>query len=465
MGYGQLLLSVKSDSDNYLVGNPQFTYFKSVYKRHTNFSIDYQSIKLYGDTENVFGKKLYINVPKNGDLVHRMFLTFEVEVGINADLEQIAPLGYNYIDYIELYIGGQLIDKHTGEYLAIYHEQFSDSSKSIGIANMVGIQNNTNDSTKKLITLPLRFWFNNDVGLSLPLIALQYSDIKIDIKFNDKNKVNKFSSSQPGVSGISINNIALLSEYIFLDKEERNMFSSKTHEYLITQLQSSQLNTIPRYTELYSKYYDPGSGIKKEKLEKLRFKVNMRFSYPIKQIIWGIQDLISKKVSNNTPSIYMDYENEGIFKYNMWNNHTPGSEQMTYCNIIINNKELMEEMPADFFRYIQPITYGQGHGINYIDLNTVVDTNNPKMDELQLSKGLGFYSYSFALKPKNFQPSGSLNFSKLDNIQLKFGIRKTHEKDDTTDNINQNSKMISLYAINYNILKISSGMCGLAFMN
>jgi hypothetical protein len=186
MGYGQLLLSVKSESDNYLVGNPQFTYFKSVYKRHTNFSIDYQSIKLYGDTENVFGKKLYINVPKNGDLVHRMFLTFEVEVDTNADLEKIAPLGYNYIDYIELYIGGQLIDKHTGEYLAIYHEQFSDSSKSIGIANMVGIQNNTNGSTKKLITLPLRFWFNNDVGLSLPLIALQYSDIKIDIKFNDK---------------------------------------------------------------------------------------------------------------------------------------------------------------------------------------------------------------------------------------------------------------------------------------
>ena len=128
MGYGYLLLSVKSEQDNYLIGNPQFTFFKAVYKKHTNFALDYQFSDFVGESSNSFGKKIYLNVPKNGDLLHRMYLTFDLGFNGAADSspldeqKKVAPFLYNLIDHIDINIGGQLIDRHYGQWFAIWND-------------------------------------------------------------------------------------------------------------------------------------------------------------------------------------------------------------------------------------------------------------------------------------------------------------------------------------------------------
>lgn len=513
MGFGYLLLAVKSEQDNYLIGNPQFTFFKAVYRKHTNFSMDYQFSNFIGDTTNAFGRKLYIDIPKNGDLLHRMYLT--IDITNDTDVDELAPLAYNFIEYIDILIGGQRIDRHYGEWLAIWHELMEDSSKSIALANMVGVQNN--NTSGKTLTIPLRFWFNNEIGLALPLIALQYNDIKLEIKFNKRSEVDKFSSVQVAANtNLQITNIQLISEYIHLDKEERRIFSSNNHEYLITQVQSSLNNTINNFSAKYNE--------NKKAFERQRHKIDLRFSYPVKELFWSVQDGIGNAtVENTTP----EYSNTGIFKYNYWNNYVQGNDQMSVCNLVVNGKELSEELPATFYRDIQQYQYHSGYGTNFIELGS----STPVVD---LAKGSGLYSYSFALKPEDFQPSGSLNFSKLENCQLKFGLLKNKYSIvhiiNTTSNIsaanigdtvtqgtnvgilrkeitdkqievvsdyattfvtnanidvgsiNTNttsvtitrtpigthlgiSKSITVYAVNYNVLRIMSGMAGLAFIN
>ena len=173
MGLGYLILSIKSEQDKYLTGNPQFTFFKSVYKRHTAFAVDYQYISFVGDASNAFGKKIYIDVPKNGDLLHRMYLVLDVS-GVNG-LRNITPTAYSYIDYLDLFIGGQRVDRHYGSWLQIWHELFESNDVALGkLTSSQPLAGNTNK-----LYVPLRFWFNNNVGLSLPLIALQYNDIKM----------------------------------------------------------------------------------------------------------------------------------------------------------------------------------------------------------------------------------------------------------------------------------------------
>ena len=440
MGFGYLLLAVKSEQDNYLIGNPQFTFFKAVYRKHTNFSIDYQFNNFIGDTSNAFGRKLYIDIPKNGDLLHRMYLTIDIS-NDTTDVEKLAPLAYNFIEYIDIYIGGQRIDRHYGEWLAIWHELFEDSNKSIALANMVGVHNN--NSIGKTLTIPLRFWFNNDIGLALPLIALQYNDIKLEIKFNQKSEVDKFNStSGDASSNFKINKIQLISEYIHLDKEERRVFSSKNHEYLITQVQDSLNNVINNFSAKYKE--------SKKNFERQRHKIDLRFTYPVKEIFWTIQDL---EANYNT---LVTYNNTGAFKYNYWNNFESGNDQMSFCNIVVNGKDLTDELPANFYRDIQQYQYHSGYGMNFININA------GSLPTVDFSKGTGVYSYSFALHPEDFQPSGSLNFSKLESCQLKFGLIK----DTTINNAPANpNKKINIFALNYNVLRIMNGMAGLAFIN
>jgi hypothetical protein len=435
MGFGYLLLAVKSEQDNYLIGNPQFTFFKAVYRKHTNFAMDYQFINFLGDTTNAFGRKLYVDIPKNGDLLHRMYLTIDIT---NTTVTQIAPLAYNFIEYIDILIGGQRIDRHYGEWFAIWHELMEDSSKSIALANMVGVQNN--NTTGKTLTIPLRFWFNNDIGLALPLIALQYNDIKLEIKFNGKSELEKFTDKGTADNTLNITNIQLIAEYIHLDKEERRLFSSTNHEYLITQVQESLNNSINNFAAKYTEG--------KTNFERQRHKIDLRFTYPVKELFWTIQDVLGNM---NSATVY---NNTGAFKYNYWNNYESGNDQMSMCNLILNGKDLTEELPANFYRDIQQYQYHNGYGINFIE-----SSGTPAID---FTKGTGVYSYSFALNPKDFQPSGSLNFSKLESCQLKFGLIKDTIAIVAPTNVN---KTINIYAVNYNVLRIMSGMAGLAFIN
>ena len=468
MGFGYLLLAVKSEQDNYLIGNPQFTFFKAVYKKHTNFAIDYQFLPFTGETSESWGKKLYIDIPKNGDLLHRMYLNFDLEFEDGkTDQEKVAPLIYNLIDYIDLYIGGQLIDRHYSSWLTIWNELIEKDS--VALASMTGIRNQMLSGAgkdTKTYSVPLRFWFNNNIGLALPLIALQYNEVKLEVRIKDKSSFNSYArgissgtTSFVNEGSVKINRIILINELIHLDKEERRLFSTNNHEYLITQVQSSLNNSIQNYPALY----DTSTA---GDFNTLQHKVEMRFTYPIKEIFWTIQDL---KGNHSSAGGATDQyaENKGIFEYNYWNNFELGKDQLGQANFVINGKDLMDMLPANFYRNIQQFQYHNSAGLRHIDNSVANITTDPTVSTNgdYFKQGSGIYSYSFALNPEDYQPSGSLNFSKLESAVLKLTLEENSQKPAGGSDGQDTVKTINMYGINYNVLRIMSGMAGLAFIN
>lgn len=403
MGLGYLMLAVKSERDDYLVGNPQFTYFKSVYKRHTNFAMDYQELQFPSNTNNISCRKIYLDIPKNADLLHRMYLMLDIQHKNVADDSVDAPFVYNLIEYIDFYIGDQLIDRHYASWYHLWHELLEPDQKSFALGEMVSLYNKTGSASKKAI-LPLRFWFNNNIGLSLPLIALSNNKIKLEVQFADFPE------------HISCNQVTLLIENIYLDQEERRSLVTNKQEYLITQVQTSLNNTIPKYINT---------------APDLRYKIPLNLRHPIKELFWTIQNCTGQLAPTDQ------------FKY--WNG-AEGSDQMSECTLVINGQELMDELPGPFFRDVQQYQYYGSYGMSNINQFSTYN-----------GASSGIYSYSFSVHPTKFQPSGSLNFSKLDNAQLKMGLTKL-----TPDNTNRN---IVIHGVNYNILRVESGMAGLAFVN
>ena len=445
MGYGYLTLAIKSEQDNFLVGNPQFTYFKAVYRRHTNFAVDFQKVNFPTNTNNCAGKLLSVNIPKVGDLLHRTYLNINIRGldGVSGS-GRAAPNIYNYIEYVELYIGDQLIDRHTGTWLQLYNSYYENYDKITSLNRLTNIKQPLGSSSMTIST-PLRFWFNNHIGNSLPLIALQYSTVTLKLKLSPPEEINVFSDgTSPKSAEIDICSINLLIENIYLDKDERRAFTTNKHEYLITQLQMSLNNNIRNFPELYKL---------SDFVEDIRFKIPLRFRYPIKELFWTIQNRV---VAPET-GIHSEETNIGNNKFNYWLNFNDISkvDQMNVCTIELNGKELVDELPATFFRNVQRFQYHSG----------VVDN--------------GAYSYSFSIDPENNQPSGSLNFSKLENAFLKIGFPRHNcapcSSSSPTPHCDAPSQKagdcvapeicISTYAINYNVLRIMSGVGALEFIN
>jgi hypothetical protein len=414
MGLGYLTLSIKSEQDQYLIGNPQFTFFKSVYKKHTNFATDFQFVNLIGDSSNTLGKKVYIEIPKNGDLLHRSYLV--IDIAGNDNLTKVVPMAYSLIDYIDLYIGGQRIDRHYGHWLQIYHELNESSEKQNALSDMISIQ--SSKSNKNKLFIPLRYWFNNNVGLALPLLALQYNDIKLEIKFKAAEDVNIYSQHK-NIGGLAdtlhqdaaftIKNVQLLCEYIHLDSEERRLFMSNSHEYLITQLQTSLNNPVHLHSSSSSELF-----------EKIQHKTYLRFNHPVKELIWTFQD--SNGFLLNAEGIPYNYYNKGILSSNYWNGLYVGKDQMIGAQLVLNGKEMTEELPASFYRNIQQYQYHTGCKLKSIrDYNTA---NRIHSNYTNYTNGTGVYSYSFCMSPEDYQPSGSLNFSNLEMAQLKYRLQR-----------------------------------------
>ena len=473
MGIGYFQLTVVSESDKYIVGNPQMTFFKAIYKRHTNFAFENFILIFTGETfmnkNSNLGKKMYATIPKNGDLVHKMYLVIDLEDTFNIEgttknekkinfKEQISVLGLSLIDYIEIRIGDQLIDKHTGEWLHIYNELFNDSSKNNLYCEMTNTHINykiqVDNSRDGRIYIPLQFWFNRNPGLSLPLLALQYSDVKINIKLNSRNKIKNDNSKS---STLQINKVQLLAQYIHLDKEEKTLFASNSHEYLIEQVQSNLRNVIPLLKNVKDKDY-----------EQYQHKFELALNHPIKELIWAIQDISSCKDSQNVN--YCDSlgnvnrTNSGNNIFNFWRNldYLNSSEQIIDATIALNGKQIFEPLNSNYFQSIQKYQHHSGFGYqNMTDENSITNY----FSNMNYKNSSGFYTYSFALNPENHQPSGSLNFSKLDKAELRLRIRRDKYTNSWPDTFTIREKLLKVYAINYNILRIVSGHGGLVFQN
>ena len=239
--------------DIYLTGNPSITFFKTIYKRHTNFAIE--TIEQTINGEERFGSELTCTLNLNGDLITKIYLKCNVSLtGTNGNFAWINRLGHLMLLEIDLLIGGDKIDRQYGEWLNIWYELARYEHHDRGYNKMIGnyekmTKLSTEDKNATLY-IPLKFFFNKFNGLAIPIIALDQTNIVINFTLRNSSELIVKESSANVVASIS--NISLLCNYIFLDNDERQRFASLNHEYLIEQVQFSGIETVDKQEETYS---------------------------------------------------------------------------------------------------------------------------------------------------------------------------------------------------------------------
>jgi len=468
MGGGLLqLIANGSDENIYLNGNPQITYFKSIHKRHTNFSME--SIKKLFNGSPEFGKKLTIKVDRSGDLLYKTYIQITLNQVNGKDFRWVNWIGHAIIKNIEILIGGKVIDRHYGEWLHIWNELSQTNELKEGYASMVGnipiLTMKTSKTPECVLYIPLQFWFCKNPGLALPMLSLQYTEVTINLELNER----KLCCFQENVKNddVKIKSVELCGDYIFLDTEERKLFSENDHEYLIEQLQFSG----------------------EEKLNTNVANIKLNFQHPVKELIWVVQKNTiyeaNKQIFNFTDypdSTYgtgkvMDPLGDGLISsiYNTANINTLDTNLFPNSNSSLNswaeglttNLTLLENAVLKINENIDIFDKGKnpiikaklilnGHdrfierGGRYFNLVQPYQshTNIPQT---------GINVYSFALNPEKIEPSGTCNMSKLDSVNLIIKI--------TNNTILDSSAKIKVYALNYNILKIANGIAGITYSN
>ena len=247
MGGGLLQLVAYGAQDVYLTGNPQITFFKVVYRRHTNFALE--SIQQTFNGSVGYGQRVTATISRNGDLISRAYLVIKT-----PDTKLVPYFGLKVIKHAEVEIGGQRIDKHYADWMYIWNELSMPVAKKQGYYNMVGGKGGDNLANLSLY-VPLEFWFCRNIGLALPLIGLQYHEVKINIQFEEGNLVVQSTGAATNLSA------SLWVDYIYLDTDERRKFAQSSHEYLIEQLQFTGRESATN-------------------------KIKLNFNHPVKELIW-----------------------------------------------------------------------------------------------------------------------------------------------------------------------------------
>ena len=480
MGGGLMQLVAYGAQDIYLTGNPQITFFKVVYRRHTNFSME--SIEQTFNGNPGFGKKVSCTISRNGDLIHRVYLqTTLPQVDLSGPTTTLGLQQFNWVNWVghqliknvEVEIGGQRIDKHYGEWLHLWNELSQQAGLKVGYARMVGnvpklVTANYSASTRTddymifpstTLYIPLQFWFCRNPGLALPLIALQYHEVKINVEFNDLNNCamgDTSTNSTPGGNytfkntDLSLEDTALWVDYIYLDTDERRRFAQVSHEYLIEQLQFTG----------------------EESISSQNNKIKLNFNHPVKELVWVVQpssNVENKQFTNFSDAVDTSFltgltsntlgegyatpldlglgtaphlqtidSNEvpmmiGSGSLSLQSKYDLGENPVDFAKLQLNGHDRFQERRGDYFNYVQPY---QHH------------TNTPSV---------GVNVYSFGLKPEEHQPSGTCNFSRIDNATLQLTV--------TSNAVASQTAKVRVYATNYNVLRIMSGMGGLAYSN
>ena len=546
MGGGLMQLVAYGAQDVYLTGNPQITFWKVTYRRYTNFSIE--SIEQTFNGQADFGRRVQCVISRNGDLAYRTYLQVtlpEINQQMGAATSNGSSSVYaRWLDFpgeqliaqVEVEIGGQRIDRQYGDWMHIWNQLTMTSEQQRGYFKMIG---NTTQLTfitdpsfndvdgpcesnaprqvcaprnalpETTLYIPLQFWFCTNPGLALPLIALQYHEVKINLDIRPIDEClwavttlagcTSSSGSSSPVSATYAYNQSLVAaslyvDYVFLDTDERRRMAQNPHEYLITQLQFTGDESV-------------GSSSN---------KIKLNFNHPVKELIWIVQpdqnvdycsslvcDSLLYKVLGAQPFNYTDaidalpnaihafggpnsiaansnafINSDGVFNDELADDvyptgywgaetgdnyvgigggsfapessvsdagtfvlsetsldmHCWGQNPVVTAKLQLNGQDRFSEREGTYFSLVQPY---QSH------------TRNP--DE-------GINVYSFALRPEEHQPSGTCNFSRIDNATLQLVLSNATVQ-------GTNTAKVRVYATNYNVLRIMSGMGGLAYSN
>jgi hypothetical protein len=534
MGGGLMQLVAYGAQDIYLTGNPQITFFKVVYRRHTNFAMECIEQTLQGTPSE--GASSTVTISRNGDLVYKIYVTTTAASITN---------GSALVGEVELEIGGQKIDKHYTEWMQAWNELTTPESKAIGLKAMqADIGSGAGGTGVGLTQIPLQFWFCRNPGLALPLIALQYHEVKLKIKWGSSN---------------ADSSAKVVCDYIYLDTDERRRFAQVSHEYLIEQLQKQT--------------YTTATGSKK-----------LNFNHPVKELVWvptsAVADATTYQLKLNGHDRFSAQEKEYFQLRQPYDHHTavpaqnlptaayaaaragttaykemlvptlivpPVSEGLDGALTVSATKKLSvstsdgticastdtaSSTVYSFFGvdlvtpfvandvYIINTSFNTGADVvrqqslvkctstaglanaladdgtaaasltlvttggaargtctpgaatisvtfdkliynnstsaavdataaTALTVNSIIQVADAGCRTSKMTKQINVYS--FALKPEEHQPSGTCNFSRIDNAQLTIG--------GTSDGGG------NIYAVNYNVLRIMSGMGGLAYSN
>jgi hypothetical protein len=428
--------------DVFLTGNPKVTFFQAVYKRHTNFAMENIEQTVNGSAGN--SGRISVTVARNGDLVGEMYMELTTTAFLSStEVGGADPSGCwaaeRAITDVELSIGGQRIDKHYQRWWRLYSELYLDESKKV---NWGKLTTNATDTATE-VYLPLIFFFNRNPGLYLPLIALQYHEVRLD-----------FDLASDFETYFSKSGVKVWANYVYLDTEERRRFAQKGHEYLIEQVQHTGTDSVTVNTG------SPGTK-----------QVRLSYNHPVKELVWCFNDGDGSNAgmwnfcSNAATSgnLVLESEPSKIAASNVlvpishgtgapmyWAAGTGGSASqwveegaaavgravgpLSTFKLILNGQDRFKEQDGKYFNQVQPFNHHSG------------------------SPYPGIYSYSFALKPEEHQPTGTCNFSRIDNAQVECVMKANPAS--TTEN-----STLNMFAVNYNVLRIQSGMGGLAFSN
>ncbi len=401
MGGALLELVAVGKQDTHLIGNPQFSYFKSVFKRHTNFSMESIGQPFRESVE--FGKKSTCIISRKADMVNQMILELELPA-LQSGVSWINGIGHTMIKTIEIEIGGEVIDRHTGEYLDIFSELTLPNSKKDGYYKMIGEKKFYTKSSQEgalKLYIPLRFWFCKNVGSALPLISMQYSEVKVNVEMRPFNEC-WYSGTTMETTPVPkrITNAILYCDFIYLDVPERRKFATaQHHHYLIEQVQLSSGNRVLANSR---------SAV-----------VDFHFNHPVKELFWVYQatdTLLTNDWTNYSNTLNNDQALD------------TSEEPFDKIELKLNGTDRFEQRDASYFRLVQPYQRHTAISEKYI------------------------YCYSFSLEPEKYQPSGTINFSRIDSSTIVAQMVSDIKHGE-----------IRLYAVNYNILKIKSGMAGLLY--
>ena len=582
MGGGLMQLVAYGAQDVYLTGNPQITFWKVTYRRYTNFAIE--SIEQTFNGQADFGRRVQCIISRNGDLAYRTYLQVTL-----PEINQLMGLGSlvlgqgngvyaRWLDFpgeqliaqVEVEIGGQRIDRQYGDWMHIWNQLTMTSEQTPGYFKMVG---NTTQLTfitdpsfadvdgpcdslaprqvcaprnalpETTLYVPLQFWFCTNPGLALPLIALQYHEVKINLDIRPIDEClwavttlscqsdarsadpgRQFAPGRPVPATIAYNQslvaASLYVDYVFLDTDERRRMAQNPHEYLITQLQFTGDESV-------------GSSSN---------KIKLNFNHPVKELIWVVQpdqnvdycsslvcDALLFKVLGAQPFNYTDAIDALPNAIHAFGGPAAlGDQAREYIDV----RGLFNDAGAED-AYIAPGLTGYWHGPddpyaepgfggqsvpfdktnsntiladllksgNHIEhQSTVSDAGTFVLSETSLfmhcwglnpvvtaklqlngqdrfseregsyfswvqpyqshtrSPDEGINVYSFALRPEEHQPSGTCNFSRIDNATLQLVLSNATVEGTKT-------AKVRVYATNYNVLRIMSGMGGLAYSN
>lgn len=421
MGGAILQLAAKGVQDTYLVGKPEITFFKTVYRRHTNFAIE--TIEQVFDNKVQFGSLTKCNIAHKGDLISNIYLKINLkelpqDCNSNVYAYWINAIGHALLDEIEIKIGGLSIDKHYSEWMEVWGELTQNEEKRTGYFEMIGkITDGLNTINKDKfkgplqLYVPLNFWFCRNVGMALPLVALQYHDVELSIKlrpFNDCYITNDGSKVQAG----DYVDIKLLVDYIYLDRDERRKFAQQEHEYLIEQVQSIRKHNITSSSSV---------------------NIPISLNHPVKELIWFLRRTDVGEFKQNCGCDSVESYGNDWFNFSDTAGTIHGfGDTFERATLQLNGSDRFSPQNADYFRLVQ----------TYI--------RHSRVPSKQI------YVYSFALRPEEYQPTGTCNYSRIDNSVLNLTFPSSSSCIQYEAHI---------YATNYNVLRIRGGMAGLAYSN